>query len=304
MWSASPAIDAASTVTMRTRSRAVAGAPSSISDRRAILSSASRLGLPLGSQSAPRPTRMPRARGRPGERRPAVQPEVALGRPHEARARGRNLVQVGGLEGRPVDDHGRGRQEVGVDEVPELVTRRRVGALGEVDVDGVDLAGVDPRPEGRTVGGRRPVEVDDRSGAVRAEDPAVDVPDEGLLDGRELAVRALDRGRSRHEGPRLRVAAQRPLEGRVLLHLRQRLLDDRVVLLRRPPAAPVRVQLRRLPRREHVVLGVAVEVDEAGQDDAVGVEAPDPGRGRRGPDPGHDARRRCRPTRRPAAGWG
>ena len=54
--SSSPAMRAASTVTIRTSWRAVAGRPSSINAWRATLSSASRLGLPLGSQSAPRPT--------------------------------------------------------------------------------------------------------------------------------------------------------------------------------------------------------------------------------------------------------
>ena len=117
------------------------------------------------------------------------------------------------------------------------------------------------------------------------EDPPVDVPDERFLDGLELPVRALDRGRAGDEGTRFRVAAEGPLERRRLLEDGEGLLDDLVVLARRAPAAAVLVQPRRLPGGEDVVLGMAVQVDQAGQDDAVGLDPGDAGTRRRGPDP-------------------
>ena len=72
----------------------------------------------------------------------------------------------------------------------ELVARRRVDALGEVDVERGDRAARDLAAERRDV---RAACVRSRSMIERAlccaEDPPVDVPDERLLDVRELAVR-------------------------------------------------------------------------------------------------------------------
>jgi hypothetical protein len=79
---------------------------------------------------------------------------------------------------------------------------------GEMHVDGVHLAGVDPGPQPAPVVGGRARKVDDRARLVLTEDPKIDVANERLLLARVLRRRSLDRCDPTDESPTLGVPGQ------------------------------------------------------------------------------------------------
>ena len=106
---------------------------------------------------------------------------------------------------------------------------------------------------------------------MRAEDPLVDVAHQRLvLIARGLPAGALDRGHAPDERPDLRVAelglGRHRLQQPVL-----RLAHELLVEVAAAPGVAVGELPRRLPGGEHVELRVAVQVDQPGQDHAVGL---------------------------------
>ena len=113
------------------------------------------------------------------------------------------------------------------------------------------------------------VEVHGAAGDLAAEDQQVDVADQRLCLVRVVLGGALDRSHPADRGADLGVAGHRCLDRHRLPARGQRrpwLLDQLVVLLAVAPPASVDVGLGRLPRREHVVLRMPMEIDQTGED--------------------------------------
>ena len=174
-------------------------------------------------------------------------------------------------------------EEAGGVERVELLLRPlvRALALGDVDVERGHLARVHRGPQLLALVHQSPVEIDPRAGLVLAEDEEVHVPDERLLRVLVLGTRSLDRGHSTHQRPRFGIPRQLGQERRRVGQGLPGRSDDRLVLAAAPPGVPVDVALGGLPGREDVELGVAVKVDEPGEDHTVRLDDGDAGRLRR-----------------------
>jgi hypothetical protein len=154
-------------------------------------------------------------------------------------------------------------------------------SLGQVQVEGVDLAVVDilnDLCEAGGVAGARRGQVDHCAGAVLPEDEQIHVPDESLARGAGAGgAGPLDGGDAADQGadlgvPQLR--ARRELADQDVLGV----ADELVVDLAVPPPVAVREQGRWLPGGEDVELRMSVQVDQPGQDDPAGVQHVHPGR--------------------------
>ena len=180
-----------------------------------------------------------------------------------------------------MDDVRRRSRGAELEEVLELLGGHRISApaLGQVEVEGVDVAGRDALHDGPEA--RQPErarrQVDHRARAVRAEGPLVEVAHERLRRGAARAGGPLDAGDSADERAHLGVAGlslRRDLGQQDVL----RVADEGLVGRGPTPRVAVGVELRRLPRGEDVELRVPVQVEQAGQDDTVGLEHGDVGR--------------------------
>lgn len=117
-------------------------------------------------------------------------------------------------------------------------------------------------------------QVHERAGPVLTEDPPIDVAHQWFrtrLGARVIG--ALDGGDAAHQCAHFAVAKLCALGDTAARFQRRELLlwllDQDVVLVAATPGCPVLVQLGRLPRREHVVVGMVVHIDEPGHDDTV-----------------------------------
>ena len=140
MCASRPAIPAAVDVTICTSSAAGSSRPCSASSRRATLSSASRLVEPDGSQSAPRPTGMPAASASAASVVSPYRRRFDCGDQTSLQPRGGDLVDLVGVEGAGVDQHGARRRRVVVEEALVLARAALVAALPlrQVQVERVD----------------------------------------------------------------------------------------------------------------------------------------------------------------------